>query len=218
MSETSYQRRCAVEKAWAHERERILQGRGSRDWTKGEQREILRTGSCHGFEGHHMQSVKEHPDQAGNPDNIQFLTRDEHLAAHRGDWKNDADGKYNPDTGRLTHFNGRDPSVSDKKLSDPLSQRAAKTADNRYQRDRAGDSVKSRDELPVNKSTAGQRSGAEQARKEPPGQGRGITDADRKAMFSQGNDRATEQARKNAVEQRERAAEQARKNGCSHGM
>lgn len=58
----SYQRRCAVSKAWSKERKQVLQSRGSRNWSQKEQREIIATGKCHGYEGQHMLSVKSHPE------------------------------------------------------------------------------------------------------------------------------------------------------------
>ncbi len=39
-----------------------------------------------------MKSVAEYPEYQGDPDNIQFLTRDEHLEAHKGSWQNQPTG------------------------------------------------------------------------------------------------------------------------------
>lgn len=102
----SYQRRCAVSKAWSKERKQVLQSRGSRNWSQKEQREIIATGKCHGYEGQHMLSVKSHPEHAGNEKNIQFLTHEEHFQAHGGNRKNDANGRFNLKTKKLIHSMG----------------------------------------------------------------------------------------------------------------
>ena len=51
-------------------------------WTAAQKTELLETGKVRGFVGHHMKSVKGFPDLAGDPSNIQFLTRAEHFLAH----------------------------------------------------------------------------------------------------------------------------------------
>lgn len=53
-----------------------------------EKYELLKNGKVSGYQGHHIKSVKGFPDLAGDPNNIQFLTRSEHLKAHGGNWKN----------------------------------------------------------------------------------------------------------------------------------
>lgn len=94
-----YQRTKAVRDAWAHERDLVAQGRGTREWTVSEQKEILKTGKAKGYQGHHMKSVAKHPEYAGDRKNIQFLDsrkgNNEHLKAHRGDYHNESDGRYN---------------------------------------------------------------------------------------------------------------------------
>lgn len=150
-----YQRRCAVSKAWAKEREQVCKSRGSRNWSQSEQKEIIRTGKCHGYEGQHMLSVKEHPEHAGNEQNIQFLTREEHLKAHNGNWKNDANGKYNLRTGKVEPFADGNPNIRYRQLSDPISDRSKTMANNQYQKmktDRSAKDQKSRTRLQVNKS------------------------------------------------------------------
>lgn len=70
-------------------------GKGiSRAWTELEKVELLKTGKVKGYQGHHMKSVKGYPDLAGDPFNIQFLTRQEHLAAHFGNFRNITHGRY----------------------------------------------------------------------------------------------------------------------------
>jgi hypothetical protein len=46
-----------------------------------------------GYEGHHINSVKGHQEMAGNPANIRFVTRNEHLYEyHQGNWRNPSSG------------------------------------------------------------------------------------------------------------------------------
>ena len=130
----SYQRRCAVEKAWARERAEVHQKHGSRDWTKREQKEILSTGKCNGYIGQHMLSVKENPAYAGEEDNIQFLTPKEHYQAHHGNWKNDAHGMYNPQSGKIRTFQNGPERVPYTRLSHPLNEREIKFQDKKYQK------------------------------------------------------------------------------------
>ncbi|WAC59783.1 RHS repeat-associated core domain-containing protein [Brevundimonas sp. SL130] len=77
-------RRAAVRQAWAMERKLVQQtGAGSREWTKSQTRELLSTGRVRGFDGHHIRDVQNHTADAGNPDNIRFLSRAEHADVHR---------------------------------------------------------------------------------------------------------------------------------------
>ena len=103
-----YQRSLGVERAWEHERSLVRQGRGTRQWTVKEQKELLRTGRVNGYHGHHMKSVKIAPEEASNPKNIQFLKarkdNNEHKAAHKGDYRNPSNGRYNIRTGKSRPF------------------------------------------------------------------------------------------------------------------
>ena len=116
----------AIAEAWKKEKELVEKGMGTRDWTREEQEDILATGKAHdengkAFEGHHMQSVSYKPENQGEAGNIQFLTRDEHLAAHRGSYQNKTNGYYNYKTGEMEPFEG-DNFVPCKRinLSDPV--------------------------------------------------------------------------------------------------
>ena len=85
----------AVKKAWKNEQELVrTTGQGTRNWTPAQMKELLNTGKVKGFVGHHMKSVKGFPNLAGEPNNIQFLTRAEHLLAHGGNWRNITYGRY----------------------------------------------------------------------------------------------------------------------------
>lgn len=95
-------RQKAIREAWAKEKERVLQGRGTRDWTVSQQAELIEYGYVSGFEGQHMKNVARYPQYAGDPRNIQFLTYEEHyFGAHRGDWKNETSGRFDPATGEM---------------------------------------------------------------------------------------------------------------------
>ena len=112
MSKTSMkERNKAIRKAWEREQHLVQEGRGTRDWTEDQQKDILDTdkGKAYddlgrAFEGQHMKSAAEYPDFQGNPDNIQFLTKDEHLEAHKGNWQNPTNWYYDPVTKEFTEF------------------------------------------------------------------------------------------------------------------
>lgn len=102
-------RNHAVRDAWKQEKELLLQGRGHRQWNQRQQREILERGSVRGYQGHHMISVQNSAEQAGNPDNIQFLTWKEHLQAHGGNYFQPTNGYYDPETGKMHVFSNGIP-------------------------------------------------------------------------------------------------------------
>ena len=97
----AYSRRRAVIIAWLNERKLVLKGMGTRDWTRAQQKDIIEKKKAfdengYAFEGHHMKNVKTFSKLAGDPHNIRFLTRREHLDAHKGNWRNTTNGLYNP--------------------------------------------------------------------------------------------------------------------------
>ena len=98
---TATARRAAVAKAWANERALILEGKATRNWSKSQQAQIVATGKCKGYYGHHKFSVKNNPAEAGNKDNIQFLNQKEHQKAHNNNFKNDPRGRYDTKTGKV---------------------------------------------------------------------------------------------------------------------
>lgn len=101
------ERQNAVRKAWRCESERIKTGKGTREWTEEEQKQILERGSARGYEGHHMKSVSLYPQYAGEPRNIQFLTDEEHLyGAHNGSYHNTTNGYYDPYEEKMVEFEG----------------------------------------------------------------------------------------------------------------
>jgi hypothetical protein len=86
-------RQRAVYQAWKQERNMVKNtGRGTVDWTESQQNELITTGKVKGYEGHHINSVKGHPEMAGNPNNIKFVTPQENLDLHGGNFQNPTTG------------------------------------------------------------------------------------------------------------------------------
>lgn len=109
MSRRTAEANNAIRIAWQQEKERVLVGKGTRDWTPEQQKDIIEKGKAYdtdgrAFEGQHMKSVEKYPEYQGDPNNIQFLTRDEHLAAHDGNWQNPTNWYYDPQTGQKHDF------------------------------------------------------------------------------------------------------------------
>lgn len=117
MSKTSIkERNKATRLAWEREQELVSEGKGTRDWSPDQQKDILDPdkGKAYdengrAFEGQHMKSAAEYPEYQGDPDNIQFLTRDEHLEAHKGSWQNPTNWYYNPETKEFVDFGENKP-------------------------------------------------------------------------------------------------------------
>lgn len=114
-NQLNYLRSKGVSKAWARERALVSKGRGTRNWSVAEQKELLRTGRVKGYQGHHMKSVSKHPGYAADPKNIQFLDalkgNNEHLKAHKGDYRNESDGRYSVRTGSIRPMGEGKPRV-----------------------------------------------------------------------------------------------------------
>ncbi len=109
MSRRTSEANRAIAKSWENEKNRVLEGKGTRNWTPEQQRDILDTGKAYdengrAFEGHHMKSVEAYPQYQGDPENIQFLNRAEHKAAHFGDFHTPTNGFYDPVTGETIDF------------------------------------------------------------------------------------------------------------------
>ncbi|MBE6325919.1 MAG: hypothetical protein E7077_02470 [Bacteroidales bacterium] len=87
-------RRNAVNAAWKEEKNLVEKtGRGTRLWNKREKKELLETGKVKGYEEHHINSVKVHPELAKDPNNISFVKgRKEHLQQHNGNFRNPTEG------------------------------------------------------------------------------------------------------------------------------
>lgn len=129
MSRRTAEANKAIRLAWEREQALVSEGKGTRDWTKEQQQDILDPdkGKAYddkgrAFEGQHMKSVAEYPEYQGNPDNIQFLTKDEHLETHKGSWQNPTNWYFNPDTKEFVDFGEGEPvqrKIID--LNDPIS-------------------------------------------------------------------------------------------------
>jgi len=112
VSDINKERKNAVREAWKNERAHVRGGNGTRDWSQTEQKEIVAKGRANGYEVHHMKSVKDYPQHAGDPKNIQFLNRSEHVdGAHKGNTQNSTNGYYNPSTKTMPSSNNGIESV-----------------------------------------------------------------------------------------------------------
>lgn len=132
---TATARRAAVAKAWANERALILEGKATRNWTKSQQAQIVATGKCKGYYGHHKHSVKNNPAEAGNKDNIQFLNREEHQKAHDHNFKNDPCGRYDTKTGKvIKDKNGRVTPEPVIELKERMAESRKVSAQKKYDR------------------------------------------------------------------------------------
>lgn len=117
MSRTSIkERNKAIRLAWEREQILVAEGKGTRNWSQDQQKDILDPdkgkaydeNGC-AFEGQHMKSAAEYPEYQGDPDNVQFLSRDEHLEAHKGSWQNPTNWYYNPETKEFVDFGENKP-------------------------------------------------------------------------------------------------------------
>lgn len=103
MSRRTAESNKAILAAWNKEQELVQEGKGTREWTPEQQRDILEKGKAYdddgvAFQGQHMKSAEMYPEYQGDPGNIQFLTRAEHLEAHNGNWRNPTNWYFNPVT------------------------------------------------------------------------------------------------------------------------
>ena len=110
MAKSSFiERNKAVREAWIKEQNLVQEGKGTRAWTPEQQKDILEKGKAYddsgkAFEGQHMKSAEQYPEYQGEPGNIQFLTRAEHLEAHNGNWQNPTNWYFNPVTKEKIEF------------------------------------------------------------------------------------------------------------------
>ena len=109
MSRRTAESSKAIRIAWQQEQERVKEGKGTRDWTPEQQQDIIIKGKAYdingkAYEGQHMKSAEKYPEYQGDPNNIQFLDRNEHFDAHLGDWKTPTNWYYDPVTKQFTDF------------------------------------------------------------------------------------------------------------------
>lgn len=93
----------AIRKAWKRERELVIAGKGSRNWTPEQREQLITKGKVYdddgkAFIGQHMKSVSGFPDNQGDSDNIQLLSLEEHFEAHKRNWQTVTNWYYDPDT------------------------------------------------------------------------------------------------------------------------
>jgi len=148
-----------VRGAWKRERELVKQGRGTRQWTQKEQRELLRDGRVKGYQGHHMKSVSKYPQYADNPSNIQILCtkkgKNEHLAAHQNNYRNAADGRYNVKTGKIRQLGeGAPRAMKSQALNHPVRKTGTnKTPAQQYAKKSSATKAPARSASPYKKSS-----------------------------------------------------------------
>lgn len=109
MSRRTAESNKAIFAAWNKEQELVQEGKGTREWTPKQQQDILEKGKAYdddgvAFQGQHMKSAEMYPEYQGDPGNIQFLTRAEHLEAHNGSWRNPTNWYFNPVTKEKIDF------------------------------------------------------------------------------------------------------------------
>ncbi len=86
-------RRSAVRKAWKEEKELVESGAdGTRNWTRQELKELQTKGKVSDYKGHHINNVKDYPELAGDPNNIEFVKQKEHLQRHNNNFRNKTTG------------------------------------------------------------------------------------------------------------------------------
>ena len=92
--EIAVARRAAVRIAWKEEKKLVqATGKGTRNWTKAETKELLKNGKVKGYQGHHINSVNGNTRLAGNPNNIDFVKGSKgNLKAHGGNFQNPTTG------------------------------------------------------------------------------------------------------------------------------
>ena len=125
--ELTRQRTAAVRESLQQEREYVSEGKGTREWTQDQQKDILsgerpKDENGKSYEGHHMKSVSGHEVQASNKNNIQWLSRAEHKAAHEGNFHIKTNGRYDPETGETESFRRYPVAPEVKSLKNPINQ------------------------------------------------------------------------------------------------
>lgn len=128
MSRRTAESNKAILAAWDKEQELVQEGKGTREWTPQQQQDILDKGKAYdedgvAFQGQHMKSVEKYPEYQGDSENIQFLTKAEHLEAHDGNWRNPTNWHFNPVTKEKTDFgDGKFIPCEIIQLADPVNK------------------------------------------------------------------------------------------------
>lgn len=86
-------RNRGVARAWTDEIKLVQEtGKGTRNWTKKELQYLKQGKKVPGYKGHHINNVDDFKDLSDNPNNVEFVTDVEHLARHKGNWRNGTTG------------------------------------------------------------------------------------------------------------------------------
>lgn len=78
MSRRTAESNKAILVAWIKEQELVKEGKGTREWTPQQQKDILERGKAYddngkAFEGQHMKSAEMYPEYQGNLEIFNFL-------------------------------------------------------------------------------------------------------------------------------------------------
>ena len=134
--ELQYKKIKGIMLAWDKEKSLVLKGKGTRDWTLKEQKELINTNKVKGYEGHHMKSSNKYPEHADNPNNIQFLKKNVHREkVHKNNFHKPTNGYYNEKTNKMEPFKEKElvpPKTI--KLSKTLAQNKAMEMKNQMSR------------------------------------------------------------------------------------
>ena len=124
-------RQRGIARAKRQEKEYIQQGKGTRDWTPEQQKQLMDQGAVKDIDWHHMRSVssgetyEEKIAIAENKNNIQPLSssseNNEHMAAHGGNTRNRTNGYYDPQTKQTKSFGNGEPKAPEaRQLTHPV--------------------------------------------------------------------------------------------------
>lgn len=88
-------RQKAVEQAWQQEMRLVREtGKGTRHWTEKQLAKLAKGKRIRRYEGHHIRDVSTHrKGWTGDPRNVMFVTRRQHLREHGNSFKNPTTGK-----------------------------------------------------------------------------------------------------------------------------
>ena len=110
MSNRTAEAEKAIRDAWKNEKQLVLEGKGTRNWSPEQQINITEKGKAYdengkAFRGHHMKSAEAYPEYQGDAENIQFLSISEHSTAHNnGNFTIPTNGYFDPITGETKDF------------------------------------------------------------------------------------------------------------------
>ena len=91
-----YLRSKGVSEAWKTEQKAVLTGSSRYNWSPLQKVELIKSGKITGIEGHHIKTVSELTasgkyDLIADPNDIVFVTKQQHLLLHSGSFSNSTD-------------------------------------------------------------------------------------------------------------------------------